>query len=466
MSTHAGESRAVALAQFVTSTAPSDLPGPIREKAIRHILDTMGCGIAGAASQEAQAVLDMMRVADEQGNVPVWGTNQTLSVRSAALVNGIACHAFELDDTGGCDHSGAVVLPAALAAVALADRPISGEEFVLAVVLGYDIARRALEACGGYAPHNEAGWHSTATCGTFGAAVAAARILQLDSTGVTHALGHAASFSGGLWAFIHDGSQTKRIHAGRAAEGGLFAALLARAGVSGASRVFEDVWGGFLATFASASAQPEALTAGLGESWRLERVSLKPYASCRGTHSSIDALGTLLQRNSLTSENVERIEVRLSPFLFDMCGGQDCATLPFAQMSLPYALAARLALGHAGLSAYAACERKSPSIIAAMKQVALIVDPSIAANDEPFVRVVARDGRTDELRVPMALGSPANPITDEAYFAKIRGLAAMALDEARAERLIGDVLGIWGRNDIRWLGDAVRSSQSRPLVFQ
>jgi 2-methylcitrate dehydratase PrpD len=466
MSTHASASRTIALAQFVTSATPTDLPEPIRIKAARHALDTLACGVAGAASQEAQSTLDLILATEQRGDVPVWGTSEGLSVRSATLVNAIACHAFELDDTGGCDHSGAVVLPAALAATALAEHPVSGEEFLLAVVLGYDVGRRVLEACGGYEPHNEAGWHSTATCGTFGAAVAAARILRLDETRVAHALGHAASFSGGLWAFIHDGSQTKRIHAGRASEGGVLAALLARAGVSGPSAVFEDVWGGFLTTFAPKTARPDALTLGHGESWRLERVSLKPYASCRGTHSSIDALGLLLDRNGSAKDEVERIEVRLSPFLSDMCGGRDVATLPFAQMSLPYALAARLALGQAGLSAYAADERDNPRLRTVMERVSLVVDPTIAANEEPFVRIVTRDGRTDEARVPKALGSPANPVTDDAYLAKIRSLSGMALDGVRTERLIEGVLGLWGQEDVRWLNHALLSDRPRPPLFR
>jgi 2-methylcitrate dehydratase PrpD len=269
-----------------------------------------------------------------------------------------------------------------------------------------------------------------------------------------------------LWAFIHDGSQTKRIHAGRASEGGVLAALLARAGVSGPSAVFEDVWGGFLTTFAPKSARPDALTLGLGESWRLERVSLKPYASCRGTHSSIDALGLLLDRNGSAEVDVERIEVRLSPFLSDMCGGRDVATLPFAQMSLPYALAARLALGQAGLSAYAANERDNPRLRTVMERVSLIVDPTIAANEEPFVRIVTRDGRTDEARVPKALGSPANPVTEDAYLAKIRSLSGMALDGVRTERLIKGVLGLWGQDDIRWLNRILLSDRPRPPIFQ
>lgn len=458
-------SRAEMLAKFIVSADAADVPLAIRAKAARHTLDTLACGVAGAASQEAQAALDLILATESGGDVPIWGTDESLSARSATLVNGIACHAFELDDTGGCDHSGAVVLPAAVAAATLAKGPVSGEEFLLAVILGYDVARRVLEACGGYEPHNEAGWHSTATCGTFGAAAAASRILRLDVATTTHALGHAASFSGGLWAFIHDGSQTKRIHAGRAAEGGLFAALLARAGVSGPSAVFEDGWGGFLSTFAPHSAQPEALTTGLGESWRLERVSLKPYASCRGTHSSIDALGVALERNLISAQDVAQVDVRLSPFLSDMCGGRDVAALPFAQMSLPYALAARLSLGHAGLPAYAETKRVSPGIQTAMDRILLTVDPSIASNEEPFVRIVTNDGRTFDERVLKALGSPANPVTDEAYFGKICDLLAVALDDARAERVISGVLDLCKDQDMRWIGAALQSGGGRPTVF-
>jgi 2-methylcitrate dehydratase PrpD len=269
-----------------------------------------------------------------------------------------------------------------------------------------------------------------------------------------------------LWAFIQDGSQTKRIHAGRASEGGVLAALLARAGVSGPSAVFEDVWGGFLTTFAPKTACPDALTLGLGDSWRLARVSLKPYASCRGTHSSIDALGLLLDRSGSAEDDLDRIEVRLSPFLSDMCGGRNAATLPFAQMSLPYALAARLSLGQAGLSAYAADARNNPRLLAVMERVSLVVDPSIKADTEPFVRIVTRDGRTDEAQVPKALGSPANPIPDDAYLAKIRSLSRMALDEVRTERLIESVLGLWDQEDVRGLNHALLSSRPRPPLFR
>lgn len=225
------------LADFIVNTRFDDIPTSIVIKTKRHILDTFGAGLAGARSDEAVKTAQVLKLLDGGGQVPLWGTGRQAMPGYAAWANGIACHAFELDDTGGCDHSGAVVIPAAMAALALCKAPISGKTFITSVVLGYDVARRALEACGAYEPHNEAGWHSTATCGTFGAAAAAGRLLGLNEEQMRWALGLAASYSGGLWAFIHDGAQSKRLHAGNAAQGGLTAALLAKEGFTGPGNI-------------------------------------------------------------------------------------------------------------------------------------------------------------------------------------------------------------------------------------
>src|SRR4051812_32772735 len=214
------------LGRFVARTRYEHLPADIVAKAKRHVLDTLGAALAGATSEEAKRMHAALTATEAPGLSPLWGTNLAFSPRNAALANGVAAHAFELDDTGGCDHSGAVVLPAAFAALDVTERPISGRELLTAIVLGYDLGRRMLEGFGGYKPHNEAGWHSTGTCGTFGAGAAAASILALDERACTSAIGLAGSFSSGLWAFIHDGAMAKRVHAGRAAEGGLLAAVL------------------------------------------------------------------------------------------------------------------------------------------------------------------------------------------------------------------------------------------------
>ncbi|VWB21098.1 MmgE/PrpD family protein [Burkholderia lata] len=431
------QTRATRLAAFVAQTAADALPEEVVAKARRHVLDTFGAALAGTSAVETQSARALTGDT-AHGGASLWGTRRSAGARDAAFVNGIAAHALELDDSGGCDHSGAVVLPAVLAALSSAGRAVTGRECVAAIVLGYDVGRRVLEAAGGYSAHNGAGWHSTLSCGVFGAAAASARVLGLDAARTRDALGHAASFSGGLWSFIHDGSQTKRLHAGRAAEGGVLAALLAREGVSGPARVFDDVWGGFLNTFAAQSRVPDALTDGLGEHWKLMRCSIKPHASCRSAHAAVDAALQLADGRTFDAGEIERVVVRASAFVARMCGGRDLSTLSSAQMSLPYAVAAALAFGDTGLGVYRDDRRTDPRVTALLARIEVDVDPALGDLDEPTVILHRANGIRESRHVPIALGDPRNPLSDAALLAKFRELAGMALGPAQVEAL-GDV---------------------------
>jgi 2-methylcitrate dehydratase PrpD len=427
------------LAQFCVDTRFEDLPAELVEQAKRHILDTFGATLAGAGSDVARQARQVFK--GEVGSTLVWGTDQRVGAAQAAMLNGIAAHALELDDTGGCDHSGAVVLPAVMAALSMStlsvsEASIDGRELITAVVIGYEIGRRVLEACGSYSAHNGAGWHSTATCGVFGAAAASARILGLDAQQTLSALGIAGSFSGGLWAFIHDGSQSKRLHSGRAAEGGLLAARFAQQGITGPTKLFDDVWGGFLKTLAADTAVPEALDAELGRVWKLARCSIKPYAACRGTHSAIDALGLLLNQLQISADQIEDVQVSLCGFLQDMCGGQDVSTLPAAQMSLRYALAARLVHGHCRLEAYDDEQRRHPRIAHWMSRIRLEVDPQLSEDGEPVVSVRTVDGRQASLCVEVPLGAPGNPLSDAALEEKFFSLAGRVIPLQQAKELL------------------------------
>ena len=431
--------RMARLAQFCVDTRFEDLPAALVEQAKRHILDTFGAALAGAGSDVARQARQVFK--GEAGSTLVWGTGQRVGAAQAAMLNGIAAHALELDDTGGCDHSGAVVLPAVMAALSMStlsvsEASIDGRELITAVVIGYEIGRRVLEACGSYSAHNGAGWHSTATCGVFGAAAASARILGLDAQQTLSALGIAGSFSGGLWAFIHDGSQSKRLHSGRAAEGGLLAARFAQQGITGPTKLFDDVWGGFLRTLAADTAVPEALDAELGHVWKLARCSIKPYAACRGTHSAIDALGLLLDQLQVSAEQVEDVQVSLCGFLQDMCGGQDVSTLQAAQMSLRYALAARLLHGHCRLEAYDDEQRRHPRIAHWMSRIRLEVDPQLSEDGEPMVSVRTVDGRQASLCVEVPLGAPGNPLSDGALEEKFFSLAGRVIPLQQAKELL------------------------------
>ena len=431
--------RMARLAQFCVDTRFEDLPAALVEQAKRHILDTFGAALAGAGSDVARQARQVFK--GEAGSTLVWGTGQRVGAAQAAMLNGIAAHALELDDTGGCDHSGAVVLPAVMAALSMStlsvsEASIDGRELITAVVIGYEIGRRVLEACGSYSAHNGAGWHSTATCGVFGAAAASARILGLDAQQTLSALGIAGSFSGGLWAFIHDGSQSKRLHSGRAAEGGLLAARFAQQGITGPTKMFDDVWGGFLKTLAADTAAPEALDAELGLVWKLARCSIKPYAACRGTHSAIDALGLLLDQLQVSAEQVEDVQVSLCGFLQDMCGGQDVSTLQAAQMSLRYALAARLLHGHCRLEAYDDEQRRHPRIAHWMSRIRLEVAPQLSEDGEPVVSVRTVDGQQASLCVEVPLGAPGNPLSDAALEEKFFSLAGRVIPLQQAKELL------------------------------
>ena len=307
-------------------------------------------------------------------------------------------------------------------------------------MLGYDVARRALEACGAYEPHNAQGFHSTGTCGSFGAAAACAKLLGLSTHETQMALGLASAFSSGLWACVHDGAQNKRLHAGHAAQGGLMSALLARQGFTGPSQVFEDVWGGFDKTYAPSSRVPEAWTADLGRPWKLARVSIKPHASCRSTHSSVDALDNLMAREGFCAEEVEAIDVLINPFVYGMCGGREKHPMNAAQLSIPYSLAADLVFGHAQLAAYARTAREDARIDEAMARVTLTVDATQKDDDEPIVTITLKDGRRFTTRVALPLGSPANPVTDEALLKKFVSAASLSLPgdvvSTLAERLL------------------------------
>ena len=445
------------LSQFICRTSFDELPESLVVKAKQHLLDTLGAALAGSQAPLTQNALRAMNASEAEGASVIWGADYGLSARNAALINGIAAHALELDDSGGCDHSGAVVVPAMLAVLPLCEPMPDGQELLTAMVLGYDVARRVLEACGGYSPHNEAGWHSTGTCGVFGAAAACARLLKLDEQQTGSTLGLAASMSGGLWAFIHDGADSKKLHAGRPAEGGVLAALLAREGITGPTQVFDDVWGGFLRTLARDTAQPQALTEDLGVVWKLARCSIKPYAACRGTHSAIDAIGQLLSEMQINADQVASIQVNASGFLVDMCAGVDTQTLAAAQMSLPYALAVRCLLGHAGLDAYEEKKRTSPAVLGFMQKIQMHVDTSLAPLDEPHLTLVSEDGRSATLQIKTPLGGPLNPIGDGALWEKYSSLATRALPAIQAEHLGELCLNLQHITDLQEMLDLLRA---------
>lgn len=450
-------------ADFITALTPDDIPKEVRHRAKIHLLDTLGAGIAGAASLEADISRSALGTAygtpAPGTGAPLWGTPAKMPALGAAFVNGIACHAFELDDSGGCDHSGAVVVPAALAAVSLRAGEAGGEagegihvdggRLLHAVVSGYEVARRVQDALGGYDSVNNAGWHSTGVCGTFGAAVASGVILGLDSAQIVSAIGLAGSFTGGTWSFIGDGAMSKRMHVGRAAEAGLNSALLSRTGFTGPRDLFSAPWGSFLRLYGQAADIDESkLFDTLGQEWQIERASIKPYATCRSTHSAIDAVMDLRSHHGITADSVRRVTVHTSSLIADMCGKADVGSLVSTQLSMQFALAAALLHGEVGLDQIAEQGRTDPHILELMGRIHLAIDHrQQGGSAEPRLEVQADSG-SFQVQTVRAKGASTNRLSDNETISKFMTLATTRLPQVSAASIAETVMDLETADDV------------------
>ncbi len=421
------------LARFVAGLAYEDLPAEVGARAKSALLDTLGAAVVGAGTAEGGRVIEAVAACTPGDLAAVWGTRRRSTVPGAALINGTLAHSRELDDYGGCGHSGAVVVPAAMAVGE--HKRISGKTLLAAIVAGYDVAARVIDAAGAYRAHNMRGWHSTGTCGSFGAAAAAAKAAGLDADATAAAIGIAGSFTGGLWAFIVDGAMTKRLHPGKAAENGVIATYLAQQGFTGPAEILEAAWGGFLSTYAPGESDPAPITAGLGRTYLIMRSGVKPYACCAAIHAPLDALLDLVSQNGLRAGQIAHVTVRGTSHAVRQLGKQDVETMLDAQMSLPYSFAVALRTGQALLAEYDERSLRDPAVRALASRVALVEDPALDEEAPKPVEIVTTDGRRYAAASPFARGHARNPLSVEAIEAKFTALASPALGSAGAERV-------------------------------
>jgi 2-methylcitrate dehydratase PrpD len=427
------------------------LPGEAVAAAKRFILDTLACSVAGARTEAVGAVMQAMQASGQhmEGPCSLWGRKGALPADRAALVNGTAAHALELDDFGGCGHSGAVVVPAVLAVAE--QTGASGRDVVLAVAAGYDVAARVLEGAGGYRRHNDAGWHSSGTCGSFGAAAGVAKLLGLDASGFASALGVAGSFTGGIWAFLADGAMTKRFHPGKAAETGVCAAYLAAAGMTGSHHVLDAPWGGFFSTYAPGIADPSLSLVDLGRSFRILRSGIKPYACCRTIHAPIDSLLMLMRDHAARADGIEAIIVhgnRQTVVQFDRPSPKSMFD---AQFSMQYCLALAALHENVDLKHFEALQTGVPAMARLMAATSIVADRTLGPTDYPAVELVLEDGRRGERQVSCARGHADNPLADAEVESKARSLMEPILGAAVTREVVELVGRLERLPDIRRL---------------
>jgi 2-methylcitrate dehydratase PrpD len=439
------------LARRIVAVDAGALPAAARDKCEETLIDVAGLCLAARNENYVRSALAGW---DEDGPCTALGHKRALSAAGAAFVNGTAAHGEDFDDTfeGGPVHAGAVIVPAVLA---VAERyGVDGKSALEGMAVGIEIMCRL----GLVAPKmvHKAGFHPTAVFGAVGAAAAVGKALRLGERQIVDAFGVVGSMASGIIEYLAEGTWTKRMHAGWAAQSGMRAALLARAGFSGPRTVFEGVHGlfhGFANTTAGDFAK---LTEGFGSQWLTQTLAFKLYPCGTMTHPYIDCARRLGARGIKADDIVEMVcdvgEGTVHRLWEPLAAKQRPNNGYAGKFSQPYCIAAGFLRGNVGLSDFSDTAVKEPAIVALAAKVRYRIDP-----DNPYpnnftghIRATLRDGSVVEEHQPHMRGGAHEPLTrkdiEDKFLLNARHGGYDAGPSAAALKLVAGVLG--GRIDL------------------
>jgi 2-methylcitrate dehydratase PrpD len=408
----------------------------VRETLERLLIDIAGLCVAARHTDYVRAALSSW---EASGGSTAIGHERPLDAAGAAFVNGTAAHGEDFDDTfeGGPVHTGVVVIPAVLAA---AERHrIAGPDMLYGIAVGADVMCRGSLV----APKkiHKAGFHPTAVLGAMGAAAGVAAALRVDEKTFASAQGIAGSMASGIIEYLAEGTSTKRMHPGWAAQAGIRAVELARAGFDGPRTVWEGTHG-FLHGFANTSEGAwDRLTGEFGERWVCQTIAFKPYACGTMIHPYIDCARRLaasgVKPDDIDSIHCETAEGYVPRLWEPLAAKRQPPNAYAAKFSAPFGIAYGLLRGAVGLEAFTEANAHDPALRAIAGKVTYVVDPHNPYPDEytGHVRVTLKDGRVLEERQPHLRGGHREPLTRADIEEKFRGNCAYGgWPKERAER--------------------------------
>lgn len=420
------------LAEWVHSMRTTPLPPEVTHQAKRLLLDYVGSAVAGSGTEVAAAVREVVREMYPGEGATVIGGGRA-SAAGAALANGTAAHALDIDDgyTPGSVHPCVPTLPAVLAA---AEREHSDPETMLrAVAASVELTCR-LARCA-HPATRDAGFHNTALAGVLGAAAGVSLLLGLTPPTIASALGVAASHSGGLFEFLGSGAEVKRLHAGKAARDGLLSAHLARRGITGPATALEGE-NGYFQAFARGQWRPDELLDDLGTRWAMRETYVKVYPCCRHLHGAIDALLELRAEHDLSAVTAVRVETYAVAAAHSH---KRFTSYIDAQMSMPYTVAVSLLDGQVGLEQFDDEHRNSAAVRELADRVEVVAGSEFDARypaERPARVLLSRAGQPDLVReVAQPRGEPSRPLDDKELTGKFDVLAGPILGPDRASRV-------------------------------
>lgn len=356
------------------------------------------------------------------------------SVTNAAFINGGASHVIELDDIHKASivHAATAVMPAAIAVAEWKD--VSGKKLIEAIIAGYEIAFRVGETV---TPSHYYYFHNTATCGTFGATAAVAKILDLSETQIVEAFGSAGTQAAGLWEFIEDGAMSKQLHPGKAGMNGIISCLLAERGFTGAKAIFEGRRGFFNAM--SEEYDVTKMTDGIGEQYKIMGNSFKIHASCRHTHAAMD-LAIALHNSAAEKgfEQINKIKVGAYKVALDITDDENPQFIYGAKFSMQFCVALALLQGKGGFNEFNQTTLQDATIRNLMKKIEVSIDEEIHAK-YPMewgarLGVSWKDGTISTLVSAHPKGDPENAISENDFVQKFKDL--VPLDPQHKEAIL------------------------------
>jgi 2-methylcitrate dehydratase PrpD len=433
------------LADSIVRLRASDLPNAVRETCDNLLIDVAGLCVTARNEDYVQATL---AACEDDGPCTAIGHARTLSAAGAALVNGTAAHGEDFDDTfeGGPVHAGAVIVPAVLAACERHKR--DGASALIGVAVGSELMCR-LSTVIQKAVH-KAGFHPTAIFGTMGAAAGVAAALGLDKKQAIDALGIAGSMASGIIEYLAEGTWTKRMHAGWAAQSGYRAAMMARSGFSGPRTVFEGVHGLYHGFAHKVPADFSALD-DFGARWVIETLAFKPYPCGTMAHPYIDCARRLAAKGIKAEDVVEMAcevgEGTVHRLWEPLAAKQRPPNGYAAKFATPFLLATGFVHDGVGLDSFTEEAVHDERVCALAAKVRYKIDP-----DNPYpnvftghIRAKLKDGRVVEERQPHFRGGAQEPLTRAEIEQKfVRNAMHGGWEEERATRALKQLAGFFG----------------------
>lgn len=418
-----------ALAEWVVSCDLPAIPEDIRKEGVRTFVNWMGCAVGGARHETVDRALAAVMPFSGPSEATVLGRVERLDPLHAALLNGISSHVLDYDDT----HLKTIIHPAGPVASALLGvaetRPMSGEVFLNALIVGIETECRIGNAI--YPDHYDRGWHITGTAGVFGAAAAVGRVLSLDVQRMSWAFGIAATQSSGFREMF--GTMCKSFHPGRAAQNGAMAAFLANAGFDSSERAIEAPRG--FANVMSTKQDYSEILDGLGQTWEAALNSYKPFACGIVIHPTIDGCIQLREELGDDVAQIDKVELRAHPLVLELTGKTEPRTGLEGKFSVFHAAATALLRGDGSPSAFTDESVTNPELAALRRKVQIMTDERCHEASVDII-VTLEDGRRIQKQVERAIGSLERPLSDEQINTKFRGQAAAVIGEQACEALI------------------------------